>query len=190
MNALTDYILRLESHIPAAVCDAIIEESKEIEYSTHRFYDHGNGMFYDLSGEQELSISFDLTPSHEELRGYFYSAIDGYCSYLNSPFLNSWNGFTMPRLNKYEPNQKMAAHIDHIHDMFDGEKRGIPILSIVAALNQETQDYTGGEFIFFDNLPVSLNKGDILIFPSNFMYPHHVNPVIEGIRHTAVSWVW
>ena len=187
MNALTDYILRLESHIPAAVCDAIIEESKELKYETHRFYDHGNQTHYDLAGEQELSISFDLTPSHEELRSSFYSAIDGYCSYLNSPFLTSWNGFTMPRLNRYEPNQKMAAHIDHIHDMFDGEKRGIPILSIVAALNDQ---YTGGEFVFFDTLPVSLNQGDILLFPSNFMYPHHVKPVTKGIRHTAVSWVW
>ena len=32
--------------------------------------------------------------------------------------------------------------------------------------------------------------GDILIFPSNFMYPHRVEPVKKGIRFSFVSWVY
>ena len=32
--------------------------------------------------------------------------------------------------------------------------------------------------------------GDVLIFPSNFMYPHRVTEVKRGIRYSAISWVW
>jgi predicted 2-oxoglutarate/Fe(II)-dependent dioxygenase YbiX len=81
----------------------------------------------------------------------------------------------------------MAKHCDHIHDMFDGKMKGIPTLSIVGFLND---DYEGGEFIMFDDMEIKLKQGDVLIFPSNFLYPHKVNPVTKGIRDSFVSWVW
>ena len=37
---------------------------------------------------------------------------------------------------------------------------------------------------------VKFKKGDILIFPSIFLYPHRVDPVNKGIRHSYISWVW
>ena len=35
-----------------------------------------------------------------------------------------------------------------------------------------------------------LNQGDVLIFPSNFLYPHKVNSIKKGTRYSFVSWVW
>ena len=78
-------------------------------------------------------------------------------------------------------------HCDHIRDMFDGERKGIPIVTILGILND---NYKGGNFILFDNYDVNLREGDVLIFPSVFMYPHKVKPVTEGIRYSFVSWVW
>ena len=40
------------------------------------------------------------------------------------------------------------------------------------------------------HLKIELKKGDLLIFPSNFMYPHRVEPVLSGIRYSYISWVW
>ena len=37
---------------------------------------------------------------------------------------------------------------------------------------------------------IDLSKGDIIIFPSNFMYPHKVEPVTKGIRYSYISWIW
>ena len=37
---------------------------------------------------------------------------------------------------------------------------------------------------------VTLKKGDVIIFPSNFMYPHKVEPVTKGTRYYYISWVW
>jgi predicted 2-oxoglutarate/Fe(II)-dependent dioxygenase YbiX len=50
-------------------------------------------------------------------------------------------------------------------------------------------DFEGGEFAFFNKkLKYKLDKGDALLFPSNFMYPHEIMPVTKGIRYSIVTW--
>ena len=79
----------------------------------------------------------------------------------------------------------MSRHSDHIVSLFTGEQRGIPVLSIVGVLND---DYQGGEFIMFDDYEIKFKAGDVIIFPSIFLYPHKVKPVKKGIRYSFVSW--
>ena len=79
----------------------------------------------------------------------------------------------------------MANHVDHIHSIFDGENKGVPIISVVGLLND---NFVGGEFIFNDEHTIKLKQGDILLFPSNFIYAHRVNDIEEGIRYSFVSW--
>jgi predicted 2-oxoglutarate/Fe(II)-dependent dioxygenase YbiX len=81
----------------------------------------------------------------------------------------------------------MKPHCDHIHSLFDGEQKGIPMLSVVASLND---DYEGGDFIMWEDQKLELPAGSIIVFPSNFMFPHSVNTVTSGIRYSFVSWVW
>ena len=81
----------------------------------------------------------------------------------------------------------MANHCDHISSLFDGKRKGIPILSIIGLLND---DFEGGELIMFEDKKIDTKKGDLLIFPSNFMYPHEIMPVTKGVRYSYVSWVW
>ena len=47
-----------------------------------------------------------------------------------------------------------------------------------------------GEPRYFDDEEIKLKKGDIMVFPSSFQYPHRVAPVTKGVRDTFVSWVW
>ena len=81
----------------------------------------------------------------------------------------------------------MKEHCDFINSIFDGNIKGIPTVSVVGVLNDE---YTGGEFVMFEDKEIKLNAGDILIFPSTFMYPHRVDPVKKGVRYSYVSWVY
>ena len=90
------------------------------------------------------------------------------------------------RFNRYFKNVKMDYHFDHIRTLFDGERKGIPVLSIVGLLND---DFSGGEFILNEET-VPLKKNSLLIFPSNFLYIHGVNPIIKGVRYSFVTWVW
>jgi predicted 2-oxoglutarate/Fe(II)-dependent dioxygenase YbiX len=114
---------------------------------------------------------------------------DGYYKYiqdLSLPFFNSWEGFSQVRYNRYSPGQTMAMHCDHIRTLFDGQRRGIPILSAVGLLND---NYKGGEFIMWED-EIKLKAGDLLVFPSAFVYPHLVNPVKSGTRYSLVAWSW
>ena len=81
----------------------------------------------------------------------------------------------------------MRMHHDHIHSLFDGKERGIPVLSFVGNLND---DYEGGNLVFFGDYAVPLRAGDIVMFPSNFIYPHQVDEVTKSVRYSFVSWAW
>jgi predicted 2-oxoglutarate/Fe(II)-dependent dioxygenase YbiX len=50
-------------------------------------------------------------------------------------------------------------------------------------------DYEGGGWEFF-NGEIKLNppKGSAIVFPSNFLYPHAITPVIAGTRFSIVTW--
>ena len=71
--------------------------------------------------------------------------------------------------------------------MFDGERKGIPTLTVLGGLND---DYEGGELMMFGEHCINLPTGAVVVFPSNFMFPHEVKPVKSGVRYSYVSWTW
>ena len=85
---------------------------------------------------------------------------------------------------KYLPGGKYETHIDN----FSSCNRH---LSIIINLND---DYEGGDLIFTDQKNneikrLKLGKGSIVFFPSNFMYPHNIQPIKKGIRYSIVAWL-
>jgi len=63
-------------------------------------------------------------------------------------------------------------------------------LSFIYLIND---DYEGGELIFatpdFKNdLTIEKKKNTLIVWPSNFMYPHMVKPVTKGTRFSVVGW--
>jgi hypothetical protein len=184
---LKHYILQKNQFINADICDQAVKEMKDIKFKKHKFYSDITKKLVSASGEQECDMSFDNISTKKIIMDKLWYAISDYIKFINFDWFIEWQGYTNLKFNKYTKNKKMALHCDHIKDMFDGEIKGIPILSIVGLLND---DYEGGKFIMFDKEDIKLNKGDILIFPSNFLYPHKVEPVIKGTRYSYVSWVW
>ena len=87
-------------------------------------------------------------------------------------------------LLKYTPGGKYEIHTDH----FSNTNRH---LSVIINLNDE---YEGGDLIFTDQKNIEtkrlkLDKGSIVFFPSNFMYPHSIEPITKGIRYSIVAWL-
>ena len=95
--------------------------------------------------------------------------------------------FTGIRFNRYGSGQIMRQHMDHIHSIFDGKEKGIPVLSFILNLND---DYEGADLYFWKDHIVKLGKGDIIMFPSLFLFPHGVTEATKGKRYSAVSWGW
>ena len=51
-------------------------------------------------------------------------------------------------------------------------------------------EYKGGQLYFWHDYELQLGKGDIIMFPSLFMYPHGVKEPTEGERFSGVCWAW
>ena len=197
-----------ENIIDPELCDSIIEKSKEWEWQKHQWYSHHDEYSHSHK-EKELDVVYGSSiPDvvQQQLMMHVNHIWKNYMSILpellqHTQGSNSFNGqedinvnpynmikyWSGVRLNRYSEGTLMRPHYDHIQSLFDGEKRGIPVLSIIGALNDCT-DYEGGAFKFWKDFEIEMNKGDILIFPSCYLYPHQVEEVTKGERYTFVSW--
>jgi len=188
---LSNYIKHYKSFFNENLCNKTVKELKNLNnsfWNEHKFYDFKTNKLETLSGDQELSTLFSKEITTKEIiMKELWNGINDYVYGLKFPWFSSWNGYTEIRFNKYSENTKMAEHCDHIQSMFEGKNRGIPTLSVLGILND---DYKGGEFIMFQDEEIKFKKGDLLIFPSIFLYPHKVEPVKKGTRYSFISWVW
>lgn len=187
MHNLEDYI-KIYNWLDKDFCNQIRSELDEADWTQHVFYSN-NGEYINRSGNRELDVSWADIPSREGLTQEVWNVISQYIlTDFKNNYFTGWNGFTKVRFNRYKEDRLMALHCDHIHDMFDGKMKGIPTLSVLGLLND---DFEGGEFLMFDDeKKIELKQGDIMVFPSIFLYPHRVAPVTKGVRDAFVSWVW
>ena len=88
------------------------------------------------------------------------------------------------RVNKYLKGGFMSKHCDNIHHSH-GQKYGFPQVSSLLFLND---NYEGGEFVVADEV-YNTKKGSVIIFPSNFMFPHEVKPITKGTRWSIITWI-
>ena len=122
------------------------------------------------------------TAAYELVFNKTESAINQYFDYLQT-----FNAFHMPlirrasmnyshsyRLMKYEVGSKIHPHTDHDPYVYG---------SITFNLNDE---YTGGKFCFFNGQhEVTLNKGDMMIWPADYFWVHEVMPIESGVRYST-----
>ena len=184
---LNQYILHLDNFIPDNVTNEVLSSLKPEDFVENTFYNNNTGEYVNVSGEQELEMTWKNTSATPVMMDSIYKGLQNYIDHINTPWFTSWKGYSGPRFNKYTKNKKMAPHCDLIHSLFDGERKGVPILTVIGTLNE---DYKGGEFIIFEDEEIKMKKGDMLIFPSNFLYPHQVNAVENGTRYSWISWAW
>jgi hypothetical protein len=185
---ITAYV-KVYDAIPKELCDETVKllSSGEVDWQQHWFADGAGNNAGARSGNKELDMAFHNVATQEQLMKIVWDGLHRYITELDFPWYNNWNGYSGLRFNKYVEGRVMANHCDHIHTVFDGSRKGVPVLSILGALDD---GYKGGEFVMFEDTVVELPKGSLLIFPSNFLYPHRVDEVTEGVRHTFVSWAW
>ena len=190
MDHVDDYIM-VQNLIPTQVCRSLIRESSlpEKKWSRHSWYSYGQDDSYSMP-DKELDIIDSTNEQFQQLLNYLREAVHNYqkkYSFPKDKIGPTWIKHISPaRFNRYKAGTKMRVHHDHIQSLFDGKLRGIPILSFVGLLND---NYEGGEFMCREK-KIKLIRGDILLFPSNFMYPHEVKEITKGIRYSFVSWAF
>ena len=187
MKTLKDYVKLYKSQLDQTICCQTVEELQNAKWDQHMFYHRIKDSVDTLSGTNELSISYENVSTVNTIMFTIQKTLIKYIDDVKSSCFDGGTGISTVRFNKYDTDKQMASHCDHIYNIFDGERRGIPILSIVGVLNDS---YSGGDFIMFEEEKIDINSGDILIFPSVFLYPHKVDPVTAGTRFSYVAWAW
>lgn len=176
--------------LPGALADRVAEQlnNQDINWNQHHWYNHSNKRRTTQSEAIEPKIA-TLDKVMDDFMDEIRNCLGFYCrSFCSEDVFIS--DITLPRFNKYKQGNSMRSHYDHVHSIFDGERRGIPVLTVLGSLSS---DYEGGEFVINlldESLIYKLEKGDLLIFPSSFMYPHEVKTVESGLRLTYVSWAF
>ena len=185
---LKNYIGLYHSAIPANVCSTLVSESKDFNW---KLFDWSNIKNRKVSKSEAYEIGCDtcelLPPKFKLILNPLISDVIEDYRKTYAEHLSSTMGFSNVKLNRYNTGTKLKKHVDHIHSLFDGQRKGIPTFSIVGLLNE---DFEGGNFVFWDDYIAPLKTGTIVVFPSNFLYPHRVDTIKKGIRHSFVSWVW
>ena len=182
--SIIDYIGYYENCMSEDICDEIIEyvetqRSSDLNQST---YSSHKG----LSEEKQRVLMEEVWfRNGEKFYDSFKLAFNNVINnYSNGHKFFSCQRHTDFRLNKYSEGGFMSKHCDNIHHSH-GQEYGFPQVSALLFLND---DYEGGEFIVAGEI-YTTKKGSGIIFPSNFIYPHEVKPVIKGTRWSVLTWL-
>ena len=193
MEKNLDFYVKTYPMLDAKTCKQTVKELKKSEkdqteaWQQHNFYNPETGSFGTRSGDLELDVSYVPTTTRDSIMQNVWQAYRNYTIELNFPWWNSWRGFSMIRFNRYKETRLMAEHCDHIHSLFDGERKGIPIITALGLLND---DHEGGDLVMWQDTVLPFKAGEIKVFPSNFLFPHRIEPVTKGVRYSFVAWAW
>jgi uncharacterized protein (TIGR02466 family) len=178
---LQDYVAIYNINNPL-LCQQTIQMMREENWEKHSYSN--------VTTNTNISYTDDLEVSYQENK--ITIAIQNIlencaCEYINNFVPNKFKlqALTGVRFNRYKVGTNMKPHHDHIHTIFDGDRKGVPIISVLALLND---DFEGGDFLMFDSKKLKLVAGDVIVFPSNFLYPHAVTTITKGTRYSCVSW--
>jgi len=189
MKNLKDFIF-VKNCIPKKVCDDLLNQIKKQKWSKHLWYTNSDKtlksldedalILYSLKEEQDILLPF----VRKSLLEYQMKMAFKDTNELKAPFVETISPI---RFNEYNKNQTMKTHYDIIKSLFDGVHKGVPQISIVGLLND---DFKGGKFLVRDE-EIKLKKGDIIFFPSSFLYPHTVTKVTtKNPRYSFVCWAF
>ena len=192
---LKTYIKIFSKFYTKRQCNLIINSLDRSKNITHTFYQSRKNTSEKTGDDPQVSFLKDekLEPIGNLIKDRWYKIIDQYIlKFLKKEkmeWYNGWNGYVFPKFMEYHEGNSMQMHCDHIYSLFEynGQKRGIPVLSLITALND---DYSGGEVIMCGKYKYKLKTGETLVFPSNFLYPHEIKEVTKGTRRAMVSWVY
>jgi Rps23 Pro-64 3,4-dihydroxylase Tpa1-like proline 4-hydroxylase len=183
-KSLDEYIFTLDSVVPEELCDRILEEYYDCTFWTPSSVGNGNVDdqirdcdIINITENIVLQKNFDVRKKLDE---DFYvcasTAINEYRKLFPEVASEIDTGYNLLR---YKEGQFYTQHTDS----FKSQQRSV---SCSFLLND---DYEGGEFAFFDReIIIRGGKGSIVMFPSNFMFPHEIMPVTSGTRYSIITW--
>jgi predicted 2-oxoglutarate/Fe(II)-dependent dioxygenase YbiX len=175
---LTDFIKVYDLSFPSDFMSSITQKYKN-NFTSARF---GVDNKIDFEVRRCSIVNIDLS-SRNDFDVVIFDQVSSILEQYQNTFsdLKCLNdcGYT---LVKYEEGGFYKEHTDF---RIFGQPR---VLSISMLLND---DFVGGEFSFFGGTHVvKLKENQAVCFPSNFMFPHAIMPIIHGTRYAITTWAF
>jgi predicted 2-oxoglutarate/Fe(II)-dependent dioxygenase YbiX len=186
---IKDYIKVFENIVPPDLCDALHNEFADSDEWEDTVITSG-GVYESVDKSIRSATTIGLSRQHvidknkkvraqldAELFNAVGNAIQQYANIYPHTGISKDSGYDMLR---YQTGQFYIQHVDSTTDY----NRSVSCSLIL------NDGYEGGEFAFFDRkIIINPPKGSALLFPSNFMFPHEVLPVLSGTRYAVVTWL-
>lgn len=183
-SKLEDYIYIVKNALTLNLCDEILNEFKNGNEWKDTIVGSGQ-VEKDVRNCESINITFPhVIQKNSEVRHKLDNAIFDGASKCIQEYNNRFPHCLIEEdkgyvLLKYSEG---CFYIEHV-DSFKAAPRSV---SCSFMLNN---DFEGGEFAFFNReLKYKLEKGDAIMFPSNFMYPHEIMPITKGTRYSIITW--
>ncbi len=171
--SLKTYIQKYSGFVPADVCDEIVKYTDEYPNRWSR------AMTIADDYEDRVCHTWDVRDWDSIDKTIFK-----YVTETSALYQRKFPNFKIThdtgyQILRYQPGGKYDYHTDQ-HANYNRE------VTIIVNLND---DYEGGNLCHVDDSYMTkMGKGDIIIFPSNFTYPHRITPIISGTRYSVVTW--
>jgi predicted 2-oxoglutarate/Fe(II)-dependent dioxygenase YbiX len=185
MENIQDYIVVIKNALTSSLCEAILNEYKNSNEWVDAIVGNSGKINKGVRNCKTIGISQPIIIGtnkkiRQKLDKYIFASAGECIKKYNNKFqdcqIEEDSGYD---LLKYDEGGYYSSHTDS----FKARPRAVSCSFIL------NDDYEGGEFAFFDReLKYKLEKGDALMFPSNFMYPHEVMPVTKGTRYSVITW--
>jgi hypothetical protein len=166
------YIKRVqEEGLPWKAAEILVNDTENLGYANTNFRDT-DVISLPHHESSETGILAEFTKEfHNNVNPCLNQYLEAYSAVVHK--------LEKPQLLRYGKNQQFHYHVDD-HPFFTRR------ISLVYYLNDE---YEGGDLEFSrQEVKVKAKKGDLLIFPANYMYQHKAHPVTDGIKYSVVQW--
>jgi len=169
---------------PLSTCSKILKVANTRPFET--------GLVGDVGRVEEkirkVSVHFLNQKSSSLTDVHWASVFNNVFIYYMRDYLKTFGSHTVNNLK--ECNFLKYVKDDHYIMHIDASEAYNRTLSAILFLNN---DFDGGEVYFKDVLTGDIKEikpepGKLIIWPSNFLFPHGVRPVKEGERFTVVAW--
>ena len=162
-------IEKFENVVDDDLCDSLINlMDLNINNSVNKVHSHG----------QNVVCREIILPMHSKLDTAVYEVISKVVELYKEKYSHvRVSGDTGYQLRKITGETRI--HVDNISKLYRN-------ISIILGLNS---DYEKGEFHFpYQDFSTTVKRGEAIVFPVYFMYPHSVDAPI-GNRYTINTWM-
>jgi hypothetical protein len=184
---INNFIGIYDNALPIKAIGNLIRYANKIEFKKATILDSNNPENFNIrrtytSCLTNRGASMTTCHWHNLLYFFFQHGLNQYRD-QNKIINFTYSGIIDIEILKYEENGFYTWHTDHCAE--------IPrTMSCILLLNN---DYEGGNLCFrnpdgSNEMEVEVKSNRMIIWPSNFLFPHTVKPVTKGTRYSVVAW--